>query len=215
MFRFGLDRTEYVKRLRAALKQCPVNLFCYCITSNHTHLLVQVNDPAAISALMQKLEGEFAEHYNRRKKRSGAFWEGRFHCTMIDTRQYLWDCMMYIELNMVRAGVVRHPSQWRWCSFNELVGQRKRYCLIDGDRLLRALSGSDRDELATSYASSISQRIGSGNLRREDKWTESVAVGSEDFVKRVEEQIDWRADFEITESVPGTWTVRERSVAYG
>lgn len=214
LFRFGMDRTEYVRRLREALKRYPVSLFCYCITSNHTHLLLQADDPGSISALMQQLEGEFAEYYNRRKKRSGAFWEGRFHCTMIDTRQYLWDCMMYIELNMVRAGVVSHPSQWQWCSFNEMVGRRKRYRLIDRDRLLLELSGAKRDELAASYASSIGQRIGSGVLRKEDRWTQSVALGSEDFVKQVEGKINWRADFEVTETAPGTWTVREPSVSY-
>jgi hypothetical protein len=59
---------------------------------------------------MQEIEGQFAQAYNRRKKRSGSFWEGRYQCTMIEPGPYLWRCMVYIELNMVRAGVVRHPA---------------------------------------------------------------------------------------------------------
>jgi len=192
-----------------------VNLFPF-ISSSSGYISPCVDSLSTWSSFRGEgqLEGEFAEHYNRRKKRSGAFWEGRFHCTMIDTRPYLWDCMMYIELNMVRAGVVNHPSQWQWCSFNEIVGHRKRYRLIDRDRLLQELRGGERDELAASYASSIAQRIGSGVLRKEDRWTRSVAVGSEDFVKQVQEQINWRAGFEVTETAPGTWTVREPSVSY-
>ncbi len=47
---------------------------------------------------MQKLEGEFAEYYNIRKRRSGASWQGRYWSTMIDNCEYLWDCMKYIDL---------------------------------------------------------------------------------------------------------------------
>ena len=54
-------------------------------------------------------------------------WEDRYHCTMIEPGEHLWKCMVYIELNMVRAGVVRHPEQWPWCSYQEWMGQRERY----------------------------------------------------------------------------------------
>ena len=68
LFRFARDRNEYRKRLRASLKQSPVSLLAYCITSNHSHLLVEAGAPAGISRMMQRLEGEFAEWYNWRKQ---------------------------------------------------------------------------------------------------------------------------------------------------
>ena len=77
LFRFVRDRTEYRKRLRVTLKTFDLSLLAYCITSNHTHLLIKAKDPESISNFMQKLEGEFAEYYNFRKRRSGAFWGGR------------------------------------------------------------------------------------------------------------------------------------------
>ena len=57
LFRFARDRSEYRKRLRASLKQSPVSLLAYCVTSNHTHLLVEAGAPAGISSMMQRLEG--------------------------------------------------------------------------------------------------------------------------------------------------------------
>ncbi len=45
---------------------------------------------------------------------------------MIDSGTYLWNCMKYIDLNMVRARVVEKPSDWDWCGFNEIIGKRKR-----------------------------------------------------------------------------------------
>jgi hypothetical protein len=52
-----------------------------------------------------------------RKGRSGAFWEGRYHATMVDSGEYLWECVIYVELNMVRCGVVDHPRQWNWSGY--------------------------------------------------------------------------------------------------
>ena len=73
LFRFGVVRTEYRKRLRQALKLYGVSLLAYCITSNHTHLLAEAPNETTLSRMMQKLEGEFAEWYNLRKRRTGAF----------------------------------------------------------------------------------------------------------------------------------------------
>ena len=59
--------------------------------------------------------------------------------TISDHGQHLIRCLRYVDLNMVRAGVVEHPSQWRWCGYDELTGKRTRYCLLDFDRLLESL----------------------------------------------------------------------------
>ncbi len=45
---------------------------------------------------------------------------------MIDSGRYLWNCMKYIDLNLIRAGVVEKPSDWDWCGFNEIIGTRKK-----------------------------------------------------------------------------------------
>ena len=61
---------------------------------------------------MQLIAGRTAHEYNQRKGRSGAFWEDRYHATAVDSDKYLARCMVYIDLNMVRAGVVSHPGEW-------------------------------------------------------------------------------------------------------
>ena len=80
---------------------------------------------------MQSLEVDFAQYFNLRKKRKDSFWGDRYHSTMVDTGQYLWNCMKYIDLNMVRTGKVSHPNAWEWTAYNELMGFRRRYCLIN------------------------------------------------------------------------------------
>jgi len=164
-----------------------MGLLTYCITSNHVHLLVSADTPETISSFMQKLEGEFAEYYNIRKRRSGAFWQGRYWCTMIDNERYLWDCMKYIDLNMVRVGAVTHPSEWDWCGYRELVAERKRYTFLDLEEVLKRYSKPNLEEFRENYRYSINQAIESKQLDREPLWTENIAIGSESFVRAIEE----------------------------
>ena len=90
------------------------------ITCNHIHLLVVDNKEDVISKSMQLVAGRTGQEFNIRKGRAGAFWEDRYHATAIDTQDYLWQCMIYIDLNVVRAGAVSHPSEWGHCGYSEI-----------------------------------------------------------------------------------------------
>ena len=66
---------------------------------------------------MQPIAGCTGQAYNRRKRRRGAFWEDCYHATAIDTDEHLARCLVYIDLNMVRAGRMRHPREWKDCGY--------------------------------------------------------------------------------------------------
>ena len=106
LLRFDRDRRVYRWWLWQALNRYRVSLLAYAITSNHVHLLVRAMESKQLSACIQLVHGRVAQPYLRRKGRSGAFWSDRFHVTMIESGAHLWRCLTYIELNMVRAGVV-------------------------------------------------------------------------------------------------------------
>ncbi len=84
-------------------------------TSNHVHLLV-VDDgnEAAIRQSIQLIAGRTGPEYNnQRKKRKGAFWEDRYHAMAVECDRHLTQCMLYVDMNMVRAGVVNNPPRAR------------------------------------------------------------------------------------------------------
>jgi putative transposase len=136
-----------------------VSLINYSLTSNHIHAIAIESSEGGISLMMQKLEGGFASWFNRRKDRSGSFWEDRYHCTMVQDGKHLSKCIQYIDLNMVRAGVVSHPGDWPWCGYLELIGQKTRYRLLDLDRVLELLGISDARSLADQYQESIKSAL--------------------------------------------------------
>jgi len=214
LLKFARDRNAYRMKLREALCRFEVSLLDHCLTSNHVHLVVCATGPEQISRLMQMVAGEFGQSYNRRKQRSGAYWEDRFHSTMIEPGGHLERCLVYIVLNMVRCGVVRHPREWPWCGYEELMGLRRRFRVLDVERLLELLGGVSTAEFRQHYEGLISERLAKDQLGREPEWTEAIAVGSEKFVRETAEYIKGRQQLEI-DSVGDTWTLKERTASYG
>lgn len=214
LLRFKKDRDAYRRMLRERLQEHPIALFNYCITSNHMHLLLRPDPGQAgdsLSHLMQCLEGDFARYYNRRKRRTNAFWGERYHATMIDSGDHLWSCMKYIDLNMVRAGAVDHPRGWDWTGYQELMGFRKRNRLINLDILLEHLRAPSLESFRENYEQGLAESIRREELRREPKWTESLAVGSESFTRKLGGAIDQRMKLDVFEdkSDPSSWILRE------
>ena len=190
-------------------------LLNYCLTSNHAHIVASESWHGGISGMMQKLEGTFAGYYNERKCRSGAFWEDRYHCTMVEEGEHLLNCIKYVDMNMVRAGAVTHPRYWSWCGFLELVGEKNRYRLLDVDRLFELMGGSDRDKFRQDYRIRIQRAIEEKRLKRDSRWTESIAVGSETYVKRIAEDIKYRRrNLTLEEGEDGAWFVWEPPSPY-
>jgi putative transposase len=104
----------------------------YVVTSNHIHFIVQdAKGPNVIPESIRLVAGRTGQEFNNRKMRKGAFWEDRYHATAIETGEHLLRCIVYVDLNMVRAGVVSNPKQWNHGGYNEIQHPRRKNILID------------------------------------------------------------------------------------
>jgi putative transposase len=193
LLKFSKDKQNWKKWLFEAKKRFGLRILNYMITSNHIHLLVFSDEcTEAIPQSIQLVAGRTAQEYNQRKKRRGAFWEDRYHATVVDNDTYLLRCMLYIDLNMVRAGVVDHPRDWPFTGFHEIVSPPERYRLIDREKLLELLGGTDETTLTQDYSSWVDEAIGCKAKRNLD-WSESIAVGTKTFVESIEDQLGSKA----------------------
>jgi len=213
LLKFARDRDAYRRKLREGIAQFEIALLDYSVTSNHVHLMACAEDPEQISGFMQMVEGEFAQNYNRRKRRHGAYWEDRFHATMIEPGGHLARCMVYIDLNMVRCGVVPHPREWAWCGYQELMGLRQRFRILDFDRVLELFGGGSAAAFRQHYEALIQERIAKDQMKREPEWTEAIAVGSERFVREMAVAIRGRRRL-VIEGAGQTWTLKEAEIPY-
>ena len=213
--KFARDRDAYRAILRQQLEEFEVWLLDYCLTSNHVHLLLDVEDRLQVSGLMRNAAGEFARAYNRRKGRMNAYWGDNFHATLVEEGRYLWRCLCYVELNMVRCGVVSHPQEWEWVGYHEIMGRRRRYRLLDLDRLYWRLATDDAEEVRRNMEAALTEAIARGELKREPSWTESLAVGSAGFVEKIKPMVLSRRETEVTDIGDGVNVLQESASPYG
>ena len=101
-----------------------VAVHAYALMGNHFHLLVTPADSEALPRMMQAVGRSYVRYFNHRHGRSGTLWEGRYRSTLIQSERYLLACMVYIDLNPVRAGLVARPTEWPWSSHAHYLGLR-------------------------------------------------------------------------------------------
>jgi len=192
LLKFKKDRVRWLRWLYQARSRFGLCILNYVVTSNHVHLLVLDRGKNEIARSMQLVAGCTAQQYNRRKGRKGAFWEDRYFATAVQCGSHLARCLVYIDLNMVRAGVVQHPLEWPNGGYCEIQRPPERYRLINSERLTQLLGFTDVRQMRKAYSSWVQGTLSGGRLEREPKWSESVAVGHPGFLEEIQRQLHAR-----------------------
>jgi putative transposase len=214
LLKFAHDRRRYLRWLFEAKKRFGLCVLNYMVTSNHIHLLLKDTDESVIAQSMQLIAGRTAQEYNQRKGRKGAFWEDRYHATAIETGEHMHRCLVYIDLNMVRAGVVGHPADWPHSGYREIQKPPARYAVIDL-QALSALSGFTQVAyFQEAHRRWIEEALIRDLVARDDWWSESIAVGSMAFVDKVKIDLGNKARYREVAEMGGTHTLREARGAY-
>lgn len=210
LLRFKRDRLEWISWLYEARRRYGLCVLDYNVTCNHVHLIVRDRGEGEIAASMQLIEGCLGQDYNRRKHRRGAYWEDNYHATAVECGVHLVRCLVYVDMNMVRAGVVTNPADWETSGYHEIQRARERYRIIDRAALAEALE-INLDDLAQYHAQWIADAVVQGDLRRREQWSECVAVGSRAFAEGVLSDLGVRVHQRRVESEGGLFVVREAS----
>lgn len=215
LLKFSKDRANWLRWLFEAKKRHGLCVLNYIVTSNHIHLLVKDTHEGVISKSMQLIAGRCAQEYNNRKNRKGAYWEDRYHATAIENDRHLYQCMVYIDLNMARAGVVKHPEDWLHSGYNEIQHPPKRYSIVDL-KALALLSGCENIEaLQAVHRQWVSTALEqTENTQRQPRWSSSVAVGSEAYVDAVQAQLGYRANGRRVVLDGDHYVLKEEGAAY-
>lgn len=184
LFRYAKYRNYYIRNLFHTVRKYRLDVLDYIVTSNHVHLLVAARKGDEISKSLQYLHGRMGQWHNMQKSNSGSFWADRFHATRIQSGGHLAKCLLYIDLNMVRAGAVGHPSEWAFSAYQELQGKRQRCRIINRERLLQCL-GMNEQTFKEWHQKNIEEKITRQELTREKFWSSSTAVGDEDWLETI------------------------------
>ena len=189
------DYQFYLENLKEWKLKLGINLYAWCLMTNHIHLIVEPgNDAGTISELMKQLAGRQAAFVNKQKARSGALWEGRFKASPIQRDTYLLACCRYVEMNPVRANMVVGPRQYRWSSYRERVGLAKSG-LLDMDVSYLSLS-DDESRRIECYRAYLQQGAPDDEIKLlQSAWSRNQLTGNNRFIDEIERRTGKRIEY--------------------
>jgi putative transposase len=175
----------YLEKLNAACQKYGCDLHAYVLMTNHVHLLMTPQNKGAVGKAMQMLGRYYVQYFNHQYQRTGTLWEGRYKATLLDSEQYLLVCSRYIELNPVRAGMVKHPGDYPWSSF-AFNALGKDDVLLTPHPLYNAL-GDNPEKRHSSYRALFEQRMSERKLAEiRDATNKAWVLGGNRFQEQIE-----------------------------
>ena len=112
-FRADDDYKVYLDRLDKYRAQCRVRIYAYCLMPNHVHLLVE-SGAIPLAKFMQGLQQSYTQYFNRRYRKVGHLFQGRYKAIICERDKYLQALIRYIHLNPVRAKLATRPERYRY-----------------------------------------------------------------------------------------------------
>ena len=115
------DDYEYFEELMCLYaKSFGIQIHNYCLMSNHYHLLIEITQPN-LSKFMRQLGMNYAIYFNKKHKRAGHLWQGRFKSWYVTDEAYLFTLMRYIEQNPLKAGIVKDIAHYPYSSYHHFL----------------------------------------------------------------------------------------------
>ncbi len=185
------DYQLYLDWLEEYARGAGCSIHAYVLMTNHVHLLLTPARSESTANLMKRLGQRYVQYINRTYKRSGTLWEGRFRSSIIEQQDYLFICQRYIEMNPVRAGMVAHPGEYLWSSY-QVNGQGKNSELVTPHALYLDL-GQNQTERQAAYWELFRHELEPGEIDKIRKATNgNFVLGSEKFAKEISETLGRR-----------------------
>jgi putative transposase len=148
VFRDDADREDYLRRLAHYRKKFGFRLLAYCLMDNHVHLVIESgSDP--LSRIMAGLQSSYTQYFNRRHRRVGHLFQGRYKAFLVERDPYALALLRYVHENPVKARIVLKPEEYPWSS-DRAYRRGRSPDWLDVDRLLRML-GARRSVAIRAY----------------------------------------------------------------
>jgi putative transposase len=183
------DRRRLLDTIAQAMEKFDAAVLAYCLMDNHYHLIIRTNK-ANLSTIMRNINGIYSQKYNRRHSKVGHVFQGRFASILVDSESYFSEVCRYVELNPVRACIVKSPEEWQWSSFLAHTNRISSPKWLDTTGLYsyilnrENLSKNDKKYAAILYETYVKRdlhvRLWQHHLRQQ------IYLGDEDFVDRMQ-----------------------------
>jgi REP element-mobilizing transposase RayT len=205
IFRDDRDRKRYLEFLKESQERFGYRLYAYVLMGNHVHHLIQIGQ-RPLAQVMQNILFRYTRYWNRRYKKTGHLFQGRYKAILCDKESYLLELIRYLHLNPVRSKIVGDPGQYVWSSHGAyLKGDGKSWTAVDE---VLPQWGKSRAQAVLGYRRFVRDGLNHGH--RDDLYevVDQRYLGDEAFVEKVEQR---EPENEAPQIVEIRWTeIRDR-----
>jgi putative transposase len=139
------DYQFFLHHLGELAKRFECEVHAYVLMTNHLHLLLTPQIGRGASLLMKLLGQRYVQFINKAYRRCGTLWDGRFRSSLVQDARYVLACYRYIEMNPVRANMVKHPIAYSWSSYAaNAEGKQMKWLMPHGEYLALGLGNESR-----------------------------------------------------------------------
>ncbi len=125
------DRILYLRLLRESADRSGVRIWAWCLMTNHSHVIAVPEGSESLAWAFGRTHAEYARQTHARLGRCGHLWQARFHSCLLDD-SHLRTAIRYVELNPVRAGLVRSAEDYEWSSARTRLQKLPHPLMDDG-----------------------------------------------------------------------------------
>ena len=188
IFRDDEDRAKFLDILRRTVELRGWICHAYCLMGNHYHLVIETPE-ANLSRGMRSVNGEYTQAFNRRHRRPGHLFQGRFKAVLVEKESHLLELCRYVVLNPVRARGMRvaGPGKWRWSSYRATAGKEAAPAFLSMKWVLSRFGGKGK-EARRRYARFIAR--GKGMKAALPDAAGGFIVGSETFLESIQSHLE-------------------------
>ena len=190
IYRDDTDRELFLEVLSDTVTRFNWLIHAYCLMGNHYHLLIETPD-SNLSKGMRQLNGVYTQRYNRKHKRVGHVFQGRYKAIIVQKESYLLELARYIVLNPVRAEMVRTARDWPWSSYRATAEMVAAPPWLATEPILSAF-GQRRAQAVAGYRAFVA--AGKGQPSPWTKLKNQIYLGSDKFVEKLQRKIEAAQD---------------------
>lgn len=165
-----------------------INIYAYVLMTNHYHLLIETMN-ANLVRFMHAFQTTYTQGYNKRHRRVGHLFQGRYKALLVEKNEYLLELTRYIHLNPVRARIVKSPEQFKYSSYCHYMGLEKSN-IINPDFLLDQFNSKDKRKAILQYRDFVEEGITNNVKNPFNDLRSGFILGNEAFYQKTLERID-------------------------
>jgi len=184
IFTTDRDHEVFLEYLETTAERFGIVIHTHCLMTNHYHLLIETPH-ANLSRAIQWLNVSYATWFNKKHRRQGHLFQGRFKAILIDADEYLLQLSRYIHLNPVKAHMVETPQEYRWSSYQAFCSVIEKPNWLDTSLL--AYFGKQQKAAIAGYREFV-EKADVETLENPNKLSVGGCIlGDSDFVRWVQE----------------------------